>query len=216
MGNIVSVEFGSVVKPISMALWFQSTELMNIDFTNLDTSNTTSMAFLFDRCTKLKSVDMRGLDTSKVVSFNSMFDHSALENINMSMLDTSSVIRMNSMFNNCRNIVTLDITGWDTSKVESMEEMFYQCEMTELDLCSFSSESLDNTTNMFTENEELETIYVSSAFDCGNVSHSTGMFHNCIALVGGMGTSYDTNHKDKTYAKIDGGVGDEGYFTECN
>ena len=40
------------------------------------------------------------------------------------------------------------------------------------------------------------------------------MFYNCTSLVGGQGTTYDANHIDKTYAHIDGGPSNPGYFTE--
>lgn len=39
------------------------------------------------------------------------------------------------------------------------------------------------------------------------------MFHGCIRLVGGQGTTYDENHVDATRAHIDGGPGNPGYFT---
>ena len=39
------------------------------------------------------------------------------------------------------------------------------------------------------------------------------MFTGCTSLVGGMGTTYDENHVDKTYAHIDGGPSNPGYFT---
>ena len=41
------------------------------------------------------------------------------------------------------------------------------------------------------------------------------MFMNCDKLVGGKGTAYnDANAKDKTYAHIDGGTSNPGYFTK--
>ena len=39
------------------------------------------------------------------------------------------------------------------------------------------------------------------------------MFYNSTNLVGGAGTRYDANHVDKTYARIDGGTSNPGYFT---
>ena len=44
-------------------------------------------------------------------------------------------------------------------------------------------------------------------------SSSTSMFAGCTSLVGGAGTKYNANHKDKTYARIDGGTSNPGYFT---
>jgi hypothetical protein len=42
------------------------------------------------------------------------------------------------------------------------------------------------------------------------------MFMNCTSLVGGQGTTYDDSHIDKTYAHIDGGPSNPGYFTDKN
>ena len=42
------------------------------------------------------------------------------------------------------------------------------------------------------------------------------MFTNCTKLVGGQGTTYNANHVDKSYARIDGGPSNPGYFTEKN
>ena len=39
------------------------------------------------------------------------------------------------------------------------------------------------------------------------------MFNGCTALVGGMGTTYNPNHIDKTYARVDMGELRPGYFT---
>ena len=39
------------------------------------------------------------------------------------------------------------------------------------------------------------------------------MFGECTSLVGGQGTTYDTNHTNKVYAHIDVGPSDPGYFT---
>ena len=41
------------------------------------------------------------------------------------------------------------------------------------------------------------------------------MFFNCTSLVGGQGTTYNSsNPTDKTYAHIDGGTSNPGYFSE--
>ncbi|UKI57687.1 MAG: hypothetical protein L6V81_10345 [Clostridium sp.] len=40
------------------------------------------------------------------------------------------------------------------------------------------------------------------------------MFNNSINLVGGAGTKYNSSYIDKTYARIDGGTSNPGYFTD--
>ena len=45
-------------------------------------------------------------------------------------------------------------------------------------------------------------------------SYSDEMFSNCSKLVGGAGTKYNTsNPTDKTYAHVDEGPSNPGYFT---
>ena len=45
------------------------------------------------------------------------------------------------------------------------------------------------------------------------MTNSSGMFSDCLSIVGGMGTTYDANHVDAEYAHIDGGPSDPGYFS---
>ena len=69
--------------------------------------------------------------------------------------------------------------------------------------------------SMFNGCSHLATIKASSSnFVTGQVTNSANMFYNCISLVGGAGTTYNTsNPKDKTYAHVDGGTANPGYFT---
>ena len=45
------------------------------------------------------------------------------------------------------------------------------------------------------------------------MTSSNNMFKDCAKLVGGQGTTYDANHIDKAYARIDGGPSNPGYFS---
>jgi len=40
------------------------------------------------------------------------------------------------------------------------------------------------------------------------------MFNGCSQLVGGAGTGYNSDETNANYARIDGGKGNEGYFSE--
>jgi len=66
---------------------------------------------------------------------------------------------------------------------------------------------------MFSGCSKLKTIYASSLFTTNVVSSSGSMFINSASLVGGAGTKYNYNYVDKTYARIDGGTSNPGYFT---
>ena len=66
-------------------------------------------------------------------------------------------------------------------------------------------------------NYNLRTIYVGNGWSTAAVTYSSDMFTGCTSLVGGQGTAYNSsNPKDKTYAHIDGGTSNPGYFTDKN
>ena len=133
----------------------------------------------------------------------------------MEYLNTSEVIYMNWMFYNCNKLTSLDVSHFNTSKVIYMNQMFKKCTgLTSLDLSSFNTSQVIFMTYMFDGCTNLRTIYVGNGWSTAAVTGSTEMFNYCYNLVGGKGTTYDANHIDKTYAHIDGGPSNPGYFTE--
>ena len=78
------------------------------------------------------------------------------------------------MFNNCNKLTSLDLTSFNTAKVENMTEMFNNC-------------------------PALTTIYVSDNFVTGQVTNSGSMFYGCTELKGFI-DKYDENKIDGTYA----------------
>ena len=135
----------------------------------------------------------------------------------MSYLNTSEVTNMGWMFGGCKNLTSLDLSHFNTSKVTDMGAMFPSCKsLTSLDLSSFNTSKVTAISWMFSNCTNLQTIYVGSGWSTTAVTESTNMFYNCTSLVGGQGTTYDANHIDKTYAHIDGGPSNPGYFTAKN
>ena len=190
--SILSVELGETLAPTSTAYWFQVlANCTTIDLSLLDTKNVTSMSHMFDGCYTLESLDL-------------------------SAFDTSAVTKMDSMFSSCRALTELDLTSFDTSEVTTMQLMFNQCRaMTTVDLSSFDTSNVTNMARMFDQCNALETIYASTDFVVSQVMTSAMMFSAVsVNLTGGAGTVMSSsNPTDKTYAHIDGGTADPGYFT---
>jgi surface protein len=129
-------------------------------------------------------------------------------------LNTSEVTNMTYMFANCEHLTSLDVSRFNTAKVTSMNNMFYYCSnLTSLNLASFNTANVKDMRNMFMTCKKLETIYVGGGWSTKNVTMSNNMFKNCTNLKGGQGTTYDASHVDMTYAHIDGGTSNPGYFT---
>ena len=133
----------------------------------------------------------------------------------MEYLNTSEVANMAKMFFNCNSLTRLDLSSFNTDKVTSMDCMFYSCTgLTSVDLSSFTNTRVTETCNMFDGCSALTTIYAGSCWSLPDDNYSWAMFLDCTSLVGGMGTTYDANHIDDSYAHIDGGPSNPGYFSE--
>ena len=115
-----------------------------------------------------------------------------LENLSsitgISNLKTDNVTNMYYMFSHCRSLTSLDVSGFMTDSVIDMGGMFYGC-------------------------SGLTTIYAGEGWSTAKVMDSRDMFEGCTGLVGGAGTKFDACNIDHTYARIDGGSDNPGYFT---
>ena len=173
-----------------------------------------SMSYMFSN-SKATTLDLSNFDTSNVTNMRSMFSESQATTINVSNFDTSKVTSMVNMFGGSQ-ATTLDVSNFDTSKVTNMNSMFWYSQATTLDVSNFNTSNVTNMGYMFYNSTYLKTIYVSNKFNTDKVTNSGLMFYGCTNLVGGAGTKYNNSYVDKTYARIDGGTSNPGYFTAKN
>ena len=200
-------------KPIaSMSYMFYSSKATTLDVSNFDTSNVTNMSNMF-RISQARTLDVSNFNTSNVTNISYMFYGSKATTLDVSNFDTSKVTDMSQMFSESQ-ATTLDISNFDTSNVTNMRAMFDGSKVTTLDVSNFDTSNVTNMSGMFGNASNLKTIYASSKFKTDKVTDSTNMFLNSTNLVGGAGTTYNSSYVDKTYARIDGGTSNPGYFTD--
>ena len=171
-----------------------------------------SMSYMF-YSSKATTLDVSNFDTSNVTNMSNMFRYSRATTLDVSNFDTSKVTDMSQMFSESQ-ATTLDISNFDTSNVTNMRAMFDGSKVTTLDVSNFDTSNVTNMSGMFGNASNLKTIYASSKFKTDKVTDSTNMFLNSTNLVGGAGTTYNSSYVDKTYARIDGGTSNPGYFTD--
>ena len=182
---------------------------------NFDTSNVTNMSGMFNSCYYLESINLSNFNTSNVTNMSGMFQGISIVDFDLSSFNTSNVTDMSFMFDNV-NRLSADLSGFDTSNVTNMAYMFANMfEVFTLDLSSFNTANVTNMSGMFSGGK-LSKIYVSDKFTTTNVKNSRHMFYDNTFLTGGAGTRYDSEHIDATYARIDGGTANPGYFTDIN
>ena len=192
---------------------FSGSQATTLDLSSFDTSNVTDMSLMFSN-SKATTLDVSNFDTSKVTNMSSMFWGSQATTLDVSDFNTSNVTTMSGMFYNSQ-ATTLDVSNFNTSKVTSMGYMFSGSQATTLDVSNFDTSKVTNMNDMFYGSTNLKTIYGSSKFVTTAVTSSAGMlFYGCTKLIGGAGTKYNSSYVDKTYAHIDGGTSNPGYFTD--
>lgn len=201
----------------SMRQMFLGSGVKTLDLSSFNTSHVTNMESMFRQTSRLTTVNLSSFDTSSVTNMREMFSSaSSITNLDLSSFNTSNVTDMTTMFSLMPALWDLKVNSFDTRNVRYMTSMF-SGSMTNLgngllDLSSFSSQSLVDTSNMFI-NSKVKTIYASPQFSLDSVTNSFGMFWNNTNLVGGNGTAYSNGFpQDKTYARIDT-PGTPGYFT---
>ena len=193
---------------------FSSSKATTLNLSSFDTSKVTNMSYMFYR-SPATTLDLSNFDTSNVTNMSSMFYRSQATTLDLSSFNTSKVTDMSWMFSDSQ-ATTLNLSNFNTSNVTNMKKMFYASVATTLDLSSFDTSNATNMSYMFDLSFELKTIYVSNKFTTGKVKNSTEMFRGCTSLIGGSGTKYNSSYTDKTYARIDGGTSNPGYFTDVS
>ena len=102
--------------------------------------------------------------------------------IDLSKFDTSSVNSMDGAFKGCSSLTYINLENIDTSKVTNMGEMFYGCtNLISLNLNDFDTSSVENMMNMFYECTNLKSINMDN-FNTSKVTNINSMFYHCSSL----------------------------------
>lgn len=108
--------------------------LTSVDLSNIDTSKATSMSDMFGGCESLEKLDLSSFNTSNVTDMSSMFYNcKSLKQITFGKdFNTSNVTRMTGMFEYVK-LTSLDLSGFDMSKVTEADHMIYSDSLLELE-----------------------------------------------------------------------------------
>ncbi len=222
MKNLNSLDVSSfdTSKVTFMANTFRG--LSNLTYLNLgdnfDTSNVVSMPCMFYGLEKITELNLGNrFDTSKVVEMNQMFyGTSSIDFLNLGdKFDTSSVTDMKGMFMRYGGKKINFGSKFNVNSATNIRRMFYDAQnLEELDLSFIGANNFEEITGMFYNAKNLKTIYVSDKIDFSNTALNSDVFKGCKSIIGGAGTTYDSNHVDAEYARIDDPEnGKPGYFT---
>ena len=113
--------------------------------------------------------------------------------LDLSSFDTSKVTNMRYMFSGMDKLTSLNLSSFDTSQVTDMSIMFSRMSsLTSLDLSNFNTSQVTNMTNMFSDVSNLTSLNLSS-FDTSKVIYMLNMFSSMSRLTSLNLSSFDTS-----------------------
>ena len=114
--------------------------------------------------------------------------------IDLSNFDTSKVTNMSNMFLGMSNLTTLNLSNFNTSQVTNMSSMFgFMSNLTSLNLSNFDTSKVTNMAGMFFNILLLTTLDFSS-FNTSKVTSMSNMFNNMPSLTTLDLSSFDTSN----------------------
>ena len=121
------------------------------------------------------------LNTDSSKMFYSEYGGQKIKNIldlDLSSFDTSKVTNMHSMFEGMSNLTALDLSSFDTSQVTNMSRMFDSISnLTTFGLSNFNTSNVTDMSSMFAGMRNLTTLDLSN-FDTSKVTDMSSMFYN--------------------------------------
>ena len=163
---------------------FKNDNRNNINFINYDGSTVTDSTEL----NILAGTTLEMHFTSPVTSMEKFFAQENDNNmanvvsIDLSHFDSSSVENMGSMFSGCNLLGNIDLSNFDTTKVINMANMFEGCQsLNSIDLSNFVTTKVENMNSMFAQCTKLKLLNLSN-FVTSLVVSMDYMFYNCTSL----------------------------------
>ena len=151
----------------------------------------------------LKTVDFSKAKFIGDIDFKELFyNASNLVKVDFSNTDTTKLnsMSMSSMFRGCSSLTSVNFANFDTSKVTYMALMFSGCSsLTSLDLSSFNTSGTSSMIEMFQGCTKLVNLNISN-LDTSKVTRMNGMFKRCTNLENLNLSNFDTsNVTDMSY-----------------
>lgn len=189
---------------------------LSYETSNLDTSNLTTLSYIFANLTSLTTINIDNWDVSNVKTMEYAFQQTKIRNLDLTNWNTSNITYIPAMFYSCTATITIDLNGWDTSKVTNMGQLFYNCSSaTSINIPTFTLKGNINISGMFTgctslqhidaRNMRFELITSSNNRNnlLGNASGSTNVPFNCEIIVKDNNSKnwFNTNFPNYTNVK---------------
>ncbi len=150
-------------------------KLNHIDFEYFDFSRVENASEMFAGDEAFSTFDATILNGAKLTSLEATLCGLPVTTVDVSGWDTSRVTNMYALFNSASNLTSLDLSTFDTSNVENMQSMFWgTSSLKSLDVSMFDTSKVTSMYGMFAANN-FTTLDLSN-FDTSKVTDMSYMF----------------------------------------
>lgn len=157
----------------------------------LDKSKQYTITFYFGKAIKdasymfygtpIKSIDLTQFNPSKITDCSHMFG-SCVYLLSISLSGEYTPSNTYGMFRNCRNLESMNLSGFYLSKTKNMSQMFMSNKkLTSIDLSKFNTYDTTLMTSMFEECSLLTSLDFSVC-DTWRINYMNRIFANCTSL----------------------------------
>lgn len=179
----VNIYFNQTLNRIDN-LFFECTNLVEIDFSHFKVEEVTSMKSLFKACIKLKKITYGdNFKTNKLINIEELFSNcESLTEVDLSKFDCTHVEQMSSLFDGCTNLKNINFGNINTKRVKNMRRFFSGCtSLSSVDLSKFDTSQVTNFESMF-EKSKMTTI-PTKYINTNSALDLSGMFEECTELI---------------------------------
>ena len=140
-------------------------------------------AFLFADMVNLTRIEgLENLDVSNVKNMTRMFSRlESIISLNLTGWNTNKVETMSGLFYGCRASNYIGIEHWDTSNVVAMDQMFYQSYVTQLHLPNWNVSKVKTMAGMFNHASNL-TSFLAPDWDTRSLENISLIFGSAQRL----------------------------------
>ena len=159
--------------------------------------NTTENSLIMYEHNNLKEVNENNtilIIDGKTVPYTKLFIPKKSGIHSIKLLFKNKILNCAYMFYNCKNIIDIDFSKFNTENVTDMKYMFHGCSgLKSLNLSTFNTQNVTNMGSMFRECSNLTTVNLSS-FNTEKITNMGNMFRGCSSLTKLNLSSFNTDN----------------------
>ena len=142
--NIIIMKWNNKITSCN-EMFSDLTNLIEVDFSNLDASELVSMVSIFYQCTNLTSVNLTNFYAPTLDNLLMTFNQcESLLSLDFSTSYFPLVSNMGSTFYKCKSLKSINFGNFQASNVKCFEYLFYSCtSLQSIDLSNFNTSSLE-------------------------------------------------------------------------